>query len=60
MVVDALIARLAAEPAVRAMNMFDNPTDQLTRSRRCAGSRSCGHTTGARRAGRSRFERQSQ
>lgn len=31
MVVDALIVRLAAEPAVRAMNLLDNLADQLTR-----------------------------
>jgi hypothetical protein len=57
MVVDA---RLAAEHAVRAMNLLDGGADQPTRPQRRAGSRSCGHTTGARRAGRSRFERQSQ
>jgi len=55
---DGLIARLAAEPAVPATNLLDDLADQLTRPRRHAGSRSCGHAAGARRAGRSRFERQ--
>jgi hypothetical protein len=55
---DGLIARLAAEPAVPATNLLDDLADQLTRPRRRAGSRSCGHAAGARWAGRSRFERQ--
>jgi len=41
MVVDGLIARLTAEPAVPSMNLLDNLADQLTWPRRCAGSRSC-------------------
>jgi hypothetical protein len=58
MVIDGLIARLAAEPAIPATNLLDSLADQLTRPRRRAGSRSCGDAAGARWAGRRRFERQ--
>jgi hypothetical protein len=52
---DELIARLAAEPAVPAMNLLDNLADQLSRPRRCAGSRSCGPRCRPRWVGRSPF-----
>jgi hypothetical protein len=55
MVVDGLIAWLAAVPAVRAMHLLDDLADQLTRPPRRAGSRSCGHPAGARWVGRGRF-----
>jgi hypothetical protein len=37
MVIDGLIAPLAAEPAVPATNLLDSLADQLTRLRRRAG-----------------------